>query len=66
MTITVNDQARDVPEGTSVADLLASLGLKPQAMVVQCNGDILERERYGATVLHENDALELVRFVGGG
>ena len=54
------------PRGRPSRILLASLGLKPQAMVVQCNGDILERERYGATVLHENDALELVRFVGGG
>lgn len=66
MKITVNGEPRDVNAGTTVLSLLQGLNLQPQATVVQRNADIVDRNRFGDTALAEGDALELVRFVGGG
>jgi thiamine biosynthesis protein ThiS len=52
--------------GISLVCLLEGLGLKPQATVVERNGNIVERPRYADITLTEGDVLELVRFVGGG
>jgi len=38
----------------------------PVQLTVEVNGDILERERYGACTLQEGDTIEIVRMVGGG
>ena len=45
---------------------LDSLDLHPGMVVVELNGEILERERYGDAAVREGDTLELVHFVGGG
>jgi thiamine biosynthesis protein ThiS len=66
MTVQINGETRQIEDGTTVLALLESLSLKPQATVVQRNGDIVDRERYGDTGVSEGDVLELVRFVGGG
>ncbi len=65
-TITVNGVPRRVRENTSISALLAELSLQPEATVVERNRDILDRARYAEVILEEGDALELVRFVGGG
>jgi thiamine biosynthesis protein ThiS len=66
ISITVNGERREVPEGTTVADLLARLGLDERVIVVEHNREILRRPRYGEVTLREGDELELVHFVGGG
>lgn len=66
MTITVNGQPRDVGDGTSLLALIEGLGLKPQLMVAQRNGDIVERSQFAETALEPDDVLELVHIVGGG
>lgn len=64
--ITVNGDARSVPAGRSVTDLLLELDLRPELVVVERNREILERSRYADTPLRDGDTLELVHFVGGG
>jgi sulfur carrier protein len=66
MHITVNGEARDVTADATIGTLLDSLGLNPKVTVVQRNDDIVSRDEYDTTQLYEGDALELVRFVGGG
>lgn len=66
MRITVNGQPRDVADDMTIGTLLDDLGLAANATVVQRNDEIVDRTRYGDTVLAEADVLELVRFVGGG
>ena len=65
-TVLLNGEAREVAAGSTVLDLLAELGRHPRTVAVECNGDILPRERYGATVLGDGDRLEVVGFVQGG
>lgn len=66
MRITLNGDRREVPDGISVADLLAHLGLDERGIVVEHNREILRRPRYPEVALREGDEVELVHFVGGG
>lgn len=66
MNVTVNGQKREVTDGATVLDVLAMFELGADAVVVQRNEDIVDRERYLETVLAEGDTLELVHIVGGG
>jgi sulfur carrier protein len=66
MNIKMNGEARSVPDGSTVQFLLAELALEPQSVVVERNGDILARDAFGDCILVEGDALDVLRFVGGG
>jgi len=62
----VNGEAREVPEGTSVAALLALLGVEPEGVAVEVNKQIVRRARRAEHSLKTEDAVEIVTFVGGG
>ena len=47
-------------------DLLEHLGLGARWVLVECNGDPVERAALATTVLADGDRLELVRAVAGG
>ena len=66
MDVTVNGDARTLPEGTTVADLLARLEVRLDLVAVERNGEIVPKARHAATTLDDGDALEVVTFVGGG
>ncbi|MCH7958667.1 MAG: sulfur carrier protein ThiS [Candidatus Hydrogenedentes bacterium] len=66
MHLTVNGEARDVPEEVTLVGLMQSLGLKPELTAVQRNDDIVNRDEHATTVLLEGDTIELIRIVGGG
>ena len=64
---TVNGEPRELPAGTTVADLLALHALDPRLVVVEHNRTILrDRDAFGSIRLADGDTLELVHFVGGG
>lgn len=62
----VNGKSRTVPDGSSVKDLVEALGLGPQRVVVELNGEPVERSRFAAAVLVCDDVVEVVRAVPGG
>lgn len=66
MQITVNDEAREVAAGTTVADLLEELGMRPKFVAVERNLELVPRARHAECQLAENDRLEVVTLVGGG
>jgi thiamine biosynthesis protein ThiS len=66
MQIVLNGQTKDFSENLTVTQLLDSLGLAPELVVVELNRDILASEQFAATRLKNDDALEIVQFVGGG
>lgn len=66
ITIIANGQPRPLKDGSSIADLLRTLTISPARVVAQMNGEIIPREAFATTVLHEGDRLELVTLVGGG
>lgn len=64
--ISVNGEPRAVPQGSSVADLVAALGFKPQQVAVERNKVIVRRDDHAGTALERGDQLEIVTFFGGG
>ncbi len=66
ITITVNGELRQVQSGATVADLLRELGIGERRVAVECNREIVKKERYGQAGLGDGDVLEIIEFVGGG
>lgn len=64
--VTVNGDVRAIEEGHTVHSFLESLELHPGLVVVERNGEILERDAYRDVPVESGDTLELVHFVGGG
>lgn len=64
--IRVNGEQRRVPANSTVEDLLSLLGVPAGGVAVELAGRIVSRARFGETHLSEGQALEIVRFVGGG
>ena len=66
ISITVNGELHEVPEGTTVAGLLERLGKNPRFLAVERNLELVPRTEHAAATLREADALEIVTLVGGG
>ena len=66
VALRVNGQARTVPPGSSVADLLGLIGLAERKVAVERNLEIVPRSKYATTWLSADDAIEIVHFIGGG
>jgi thiamine biosynthesis protein ThiS len=66
VNIRLNGEERKLADGTTVASLLAELGLKAELLAVERNRDIVPKEAFTETVLQEGDEVEVVSFVGGG
>jgi thiamine biosynthesis protein ThiS len=67
VVLAVNGAERRVPEGWTVADLLASLELDARTVVIERNGTILrDRSSFASIGLASDDSIEIVHFVGGG
>ncbi|HEX2274101.1 MAG TPA: sulfur carrier protein ThiS [Acidimicrobiales bacterium] len=66
MTVVSNGEPVELPEGATVDDLLAKLGLGGRWVLVERNGEPVARRELASTVLAEGDRLELVRAVAGG
>ena len=66
MTLHINGEQRDFPDGLTVAVLVARLGMKPDRVAVELNLEIGPRGQWETTSLKNGDKLEVVHFVGGG
>jgi sulfur carrier protein len=66
MTVMVNGESREIPEGLTVAALLEHLGMKNDRVAIERNLDILPRVQWAETKVQVNDSFEIVHFVGGG
>jgi len=66
MEISVNGEQRSVADALSVAELLRGMGLEGKRLAVERNGEIVPRSSHAATVLAEDDRIEIVIAVGGG
>lgn len=66
MTLQINGEQHDLPDGLTVAALVAQLGMKPDRVAVELNLEIVPRTNWDTTTLKSGDKLEVVHFVGGG
>ena len=66
MTVIVNGQPQEVPEGTTVQELIRRLGLDKAACAAELNRRLIPKRDHAAKALTEGDTIELVSLVGGG
>ena len=66
VTITMNGARRSIAKGSTLIEVLTAQGINPANVVAELNGSIVKKENFGTVTPLENDALEIVRFVGGG
>ncbi len=67
MRVVINGEEKEITgSGLTLAGLVEQLGMKPDRVAVELNRNIVPRDRWPDTRLHEGDRLEVVHFVGGG
>jgi thiazole synthase len=66
LRITVNGEPRTAPPGTTVAGLIAQLGMEAARVAVERNQDVVPRRTWTEAPLADGDRVEIVAFVGGG
>jgi thiamine biosynthesis protein ThiS len=66
ITIHLNGQPTEVPDGLSLDALLAWLKLPLDRIAVEHNLEIVSRPHWPETMVKAGDRLEVVHFVGGG
>ena len=64
--IVVNGAARQLAPGTSVAQLVQSLGRRTEGIAVAVNLEVVSRSRWAATVLQDGDRVEMLTAAQGG
>jgi thiazole synthase len=66
LRITVNGEPRSAPPGTTVAALIAQLGMDAARVAVERNQDVVPRRTWAEAQLGDGDKVEIVAFIGGG
>jgi len=66
VTIQVNGEAREVPNGLNVTQLVDQLGLTANRLAIERNLEIIPRGRWSTTPVAAGDRFEIVHLVGGG
>jgi sulfur carrier protein len=64
----INGTERTFEQGVppSLNELLALLEIDAATVVAEIDGKVIERKAFAQTTLAEGQAIELIRFVGGG
>jgi sulfur carrier protein len=67
LEVIVNGEQLQLPEQiVYVSELLDYFKLQDKVVVVEVNGEILEKNEHQNTRLSDRDRIEIVHFVGGG
>ncbi|HRX75054.1 MAG: sulfur carrier protein ThiS [Hyphomonas sp.] len=70
MRITLNGEARDIQQGTTIAMLVVMLSGEevrdPRGVAIERNLEIVPKSEHASTVIEDGDRIEVVQFVGGG
>jgi sulfur carrier protein len=66
MLITLNGDRHEVPESTTLSDLLATLDMQNRRFAVEINEQLIPRSEHATRPLHSDDQVEIVQAIGGG
>ena len=64
--VLANGRTVDLPDGATVATLIDRMGLTGRVVVVERNGEPVDRRSVASTALADGDSCEVVRAVAGG
>jgi sulfur carrier protein len=68
MTIELNGERTEVPEGAKVGDAVLQTGADPErrGVAVAVDGEVVPRSAWGSTQLREGQRIEVVGAIQGG
>ncbi len=66
MYVNVNGTEREVPDGATVTELLAALGVPPKGVAVAVDGVVVARTDHERTVVPDGADVEVLTAVQGG
>ena len=63
--VKINGEEKEIA-GKNLLEYLKEAGFEPERVVVERNLDIIPKDELGNTIIQDEDAIEVLRFVGGG
>jgi len=64
--IEINGERRDLPQSSTLKELVEHLKLAPERLAIELNRQVVHRADWQNIALNEGDRVEIVHFVGGG
>ena len=64
--IVVNGEQRQIEAGTTVAALVAGLGMPPRGVAVALDGEVVRRGEWERMALRDGQSVEVVAAIQGG
>jgi sulfur carrier protein len=66
MTAVINGNPHILKDGSTVADLLQQFSLPAKNVLVERNGEPVNRDAFDAVRLESDDQIEIIKMVAGG
>jgi len=66
MMLRINGSEEEILDAKNLAELVSKRNLCKEKIIIEYNLQIVMQEKWEKTLLKENDAIEIVSFVGGG
>jgi thiamine biosynthesis protein ThiS len=66
LRISLNGEAKDLDDETTLLGLVEQLSLAPERLAVELNREVVRRADWSDIKLSDGDRVEIVHFVGGG
>ncbi|WPB93774.1 sulfur carrier protein ThiS [Streptomyces malaysiensis] len=66
MTVSVNGEPREIPDGTTLDRLVSTLTQAPSGVAAAVNETVVPRTQWSATPLGDGDRVEVLTAVQGG
>lgn len=66
VNVTINGEPREVPPGTTVAQLVGTVTSLQAGIAAALNGEVVPRRDWPGAVLRDRDQVEVVTAVQGG
>ncbi|MGM0437838.1 MAG: sulfur carrier protein ThiS [Bacillota bacterium] len=66
MRVFVNQDKKNYPEGTTIAEIVKKTSYNDKSYNVVRNGKLVKKENYQKTTINENDKIRILPFAMGG
>ncbi len=66
MTIVINGESHELPDGSTAADAAALITDQISGVAVAVNDDVVPRSQWAGTALADGDSVEILTAVQGG
>ena len=66
MHVVLNGEPSEIPDNSTIADLLDSMAIGRERVAVEVNREIVPKSSHATRLLCDGDEVELVHAMGGG